>query len=69
VRVSDFKRDPGETAAIIAYAWIREIRKEHGYNIAEFELEKAIYNGEHDVTKIVKQLRPNDDPAFDNLPF
>jgi hypothetical protein len=37
--------------------------------IAEFELEKAIYNGEHDVTKIVKQLRPNDDAEFDNLPF
>jgi hypothetical protein len=69
VRVSDFKRDPDETVAVIAYEWIHEIKKEHGYNTAEFQLEKAIYNGEHDVTKIVKQLRRDDEKEFNNLPF
>ncbi|WP_409300761.1 hypothetical protein [Peribacillus sp. SCS-155] len=66
VTVSDFKRNPDETVAIIAYEWIETIKRDHGYNMAEFALEKVIYNAQHDITKIVKQLRP---VIEDNLPF
>ncbi|OIK11807.1 hypothetical protein BIV59_10725 [Bacillus sp. MUM 13] len=62
VKLSDYKKNPDEAAAIAAYEWIQRIKEEH----IEFTVEKVMYNGEHDITRIVKQLKP----VFpDNLPF
>jgi hypothetical protein len=55
IRVSDFKKNPDETAAVMAMNWIRKIKREHGYNIFEFELLKVAYDSEHDVTELVKK--------------
>ncbi|WP_153124705.1 hypothetical protein [Peribacillus tepidiphilus] len=62
VKVSDFKKDPDFAAAVVAYEWIRQIKMEMGLDA---EVEKVIYDGEHDITEIVKQIRP----VIDDLPF
>ena len=63
VRDADFKKDPDWSAAIQAYEWIQEQKQEHGRRI---EIIQVTYNEKNDITKLVKQLRPN---FPDNLPF
>lgn len=59
---SDFKKDPDWTAVIAAYEWIREIKRQHPYDVV---IEKIIYNGENDITELVSKVRPK----IDELPF
>jgi hypothetical protein len=54
VRVSDFKKDPNKTASLMAMDWIRKIKREHGYNIYEFEL-KVTYDRKNDITELVRK--------------
>jgi hypothetical protein len=55
VRVSDYKKDPDKTAALTAMNWIRKIKREHGYNIYEFELLKVTYDSKNDITEFVRK--------------
>lgn len=62
---SDFKKDPDWTAAIVAYEWIQQIKREFGYS-DDFEINKVIYNGDNEITENVKSVIPVD---HDDLPF
>lgn len=53
-----------EDIPMIAYEWIRQIKRETGYR--DTRIEKVIYDGEHDITEIVKQIKP---VVKDDLPF
>ncbi|AOH53365.1 hypothetical protein ABE28_003295 [Peribacillus muralis] len=53
---SDFKKDPDWAAAIAAYEWIREIKM--SFSISEdFRIDQVIYNGENDITELVRTVR------------
>lgn len=62
VMPGDFKKEPDWTAAIAAYEWIREIKKQHPYEVV---IEKVIYDGENDITELVSKVRPK----IGDLPF
>ena len=62
---SYFKKDPDWAVAIVAYEWIQQIKREFGYS-NDFKIEKVIYNGDKEVTEIVKKVIPID---HDDLPF
>ncbi|AOH54506.1 hypothetical protein ABE28_009085 [Peribacillus muralis] len=55
---SDFKKDPDWTAAIAAYEWIQQIKMSF-YVSEDFRIDQVIYNGEHDITELVKKVKPN----------
>lgn len=59
---ADFKKEPDWTAAIAAYEWIREIKRQHPYEVV---IEKVIYNGDIDITELFFKVRPK----VDDLPF
>ncbi|RFU61214.1 hypothetical protein [Peribacillus glennii] len=62
VRVSDFKKNPDKSAALPAYAWLKKER----YLTNEYEIQKVVYDGENDITELVKKIRivPKDDLPF-----
>lgn len=60
----EFKDNPDFTAAVIAYQFIQDCKKETGYR--DTLIEKVIYNGEKDITEIVRGIRPI---THDDLPF
>lgn len=64
VNAKDFKNDPDMTIGIIAYEWIQRIMYQTGYR--ETEITQVVYNEEHDITQVVKQIRP---VIKDDLPF
>jgi hypothetical protein len=47
----------------MAYEWIRKVRRETGYPAV---IEKVFYNGDKDITDVVKQL---DEAPIPDLPF
>ncbi|MGE7880172.1 hypothetical protein [Peribacillus muralis] len=54
---SDFKKDPDWTAAIAAYEWIQQIKM--SFSVSEdFRIDQVIYNGENDITELVKKVKP-----------
>lgn len=64
VNKEEFEEDPDFTAAVRAYEWTQQIYRENGCR--NMEITKVIYNGNKDITEIVKQIRP----VFeDDLPF
>ncbi|WP_205439666.1 hypothetical protein [Peribacillus alkalitolerans] len=64
VNSKDFKEDPDMTVGIIAYEWIQKIKHQTGYR--ETEITQVVYNEEHDITELVRQIKP---VIKDNLPF
>lgn len=64
VNQRDFKEDPDMTVGIIAYEWIQKVMHQTGYR--ETEITKVVYNEEHDITAVVKQIKPI---IKDDLPF
>ncbi|MCQ6281989.1 hypothetical protein [Bacillus sp. EB600] len=65
VNTYQFKRDPHKEAARVTFEWWKLIKKNMSYRVI---LEEVIYNGEHDITELVKQL--DDTPIQDiDLPF
>ncbi len=64
VRNNQFKRDPQGEAALMAYKWIKQIRRESHLS----EIIKVAYNEENDITGIVKQMDNAPIPDLD-LPF
>ncbi|KQL20462.1 hypothetical protein [Cytobacillus solani] len=65
VKDSDFKKDADFAVGIIAYEWIQSRRREFGFR--RMEIEKVIWDEQHDITDLVKQIRPIEPP--DDLPF
>lgn len=62
---SEFKKDPDWTAAIAAYEWIQRIQSDYGSS-GDFRIDKVVYNGDIDITELVKKVRP---VIQDDLPF
>lgn len=65
VLLSDFKKDPDWSAAVVAYEWIQQIKREFGYS-NDFKINKVIYKGDKEITELVKKVVPVD---CDDLPF
>lgn len=63
VKISDYKKDPDWTAAVIAYQFIQQIKYETGYR--KTDILKVTYD-ENDITELVKRVTPN---IKDDLPF
>ncbi|MGE6376625.1 hypothetical protein [Peribacillus muralis] len=57
VMKSDFKKDPDWTAAIAAYEWIQQIKRSIAAS-DDFRIDQVIYNGENDITELVKKVVP-----------
>lgn len=54
---SDFKKDPDWTAAIAAYEWIQNIKTKFAAS-DDFRIDEVIYNGDIDITELVKKVKP-----------
>ena len=65
VMPSDFKKDSDWTAAIVAFEWIKQIKRELGFS-DDFRITKVYYNEDIDITELVKKVEPID---HDDLPF
>lgn len=65
VPVSEFKKDPEWAVAIVAFEWIQQIKRKQ-VSSEGFRIDKVIYNGEHDITDLVKKVKPI---IQDDLPF
>lgn len=65
VNINEFKNNPDFTAAVAAFQYIEDIKKQVGYR--NVTIKKVIYSGDKDITELTKQLTPTI-PA-DNLPF
>ncbi|MFB6800515.1 hypothetical protein [Peribacillus butanolivorans] len=59
---SGFKKAPDLAAAIAAYEWIQQIQNEFGSS-KDFRIDKVVYNGDNDITKLIKR------PIIEDLPF
>jgi hypothetical protein len=65
VNDKEFKENPDFTVGVIAYEWIQKQKAEFGHR--HTVIEKVVWNDQHDITDLVKQIRPIEPP--DNLPF
>ena len=65
VNYYDFQRDSNFAVGVIAYKWIEERKAMTGQR--KTEIFKVTWNEEHDITEVVKNIRPN--IPIDNLPF
>lgn len=65
VNAYQFRQNPNQEAARVAFIWWKLIKKDMSYKVA---IERATYNAENDITELVKWLdkAPIHD---DNLPF
>lgn len=61
----EFAENPDMAATKIAYDFIQEIKSQTGYR--ETKIEKVIYDGEHNITKLVRNYEPYIDDSI--LPF
>jgi hypothetical protein len=63
VNVKRYEKYPDHEAALVAYDWLKEIRKEASVT----EILEIMYNDDRDIIELVKKL---DNARFqDNLPF
>ncbi|MFF2287311.1 hypothetical protein [Peribacillus butanolivorans] len=62
---SEYKKDPDWAAAIAAFEWIQQIHNDHGSS-KDFRIDKVVYNGDIDITELVKKVKPI---IQDDLPF
>lgn len=53
VNTYSFLENPHQEAGQVAYAWIRKINKETGY---QAKILSVVYNEENDITEIVKEI-------------
>ncbi|MCM3180254.1 hypothetical protein [Cytobacillus horneckiae] len=65
IKDSEFKKDADWFISIKAYEWIQQQIAEYGGR--KTEIVKVTWNEEHDITEIVKQVRPIE--PMDDLPF
>jgi hypothetical protein len=65
VKRGEFQVRWNEEVSVVAYNWIRQIRKETGYHAA---IEKVIIDGDRDITNCVKEIDERPIPDID-LPF
>lgn len=61
----EYVEDPETAIVKTAYEFIRETKSQTGYR--HTEIEKVIYDGEHDITDMVKNYQPYIDDSI--LPF
>lgn len=70
VNVRAFRENPDREAARVALDWFKKVRRE---GLSEVKLEKILYNSEHDITELVKQLEleylRRIEKESDDLPF
>ncbi|MGE7607624.1 hypothetical protein ACQKML_13535 [Peribacillus frigoritolerans] len=52
---SDYKKDPDWAAAIAAYEWIQQIKIDFAAS-EDFRIDEVTYNGDIDITDLVKKL-------------
>lgn len=64
VNARDFKNSPEMTVGIVAYEWVQRMMYQTGYR--ETEITQLVYNEEHDITELVRSIRP---VVEDDLPF
>ncbi|WP_026693889.1 hypothetical protein [Peribacillus kribbensis] len=50
-----FNENPDKEAALAAFTWIKLLRRKSGY-FYDAELVKVIYDGENDITELVRKL-------------
>lgn len=48
-----FREDANKEAAKVAYQWIKQVKKEMDVDV----IEKVIYNGDNDITELVRELQ------------
>lgn len=65
VNNKEFEENPDFTIGIVAYEWIQSQIRETGCR--QTTIEKVTWDDQHDITELVKQIRPIEPP--DNLPF
>ncbi|WP_433958835.1 hypothetical protein [Cytobacillus horneckiae] len=65
IKESEFRKDADWFISIKAYEWIQQQIAEYGGR--KTEITKVKWNEEHEITEIVKQIRPID--PVDDLPF
>ncbi|MGE7686742.1 hypothetical protein [Peribacillus simplex] len=65
VIATDFRKEPEWTAAVSAYEWIQKIKSSVRYP-DDFQIIRVVYNGENDITGLVRKVRPK---IKDDLPF
>lgn len=53
VNMRGYKEDSDKEAARISYEWIKQIRKDHRYDVG---VTMVIYNNENDITDRIKKL-------------
>lgn len=63
VNTYHFKQKPDQEAARVAFEWWKLIKHDLSYRV---KIEKVIYNGENDITELIKQL---DNAPIPDLPF
>lgn len=54
---SFFKKEPDWAAAIAAYEWIQQIKSSYAAS-DDFRIDEVIYNGDIDITELVKKVKP-----------
>ncbi len=54
---SVFKKEPDWAAAIAAYEWIQQIKSSYAAS-DDFRIDEVIYNGDIDITELVKKVKP-----------
>jgi hypothetical protein len=64
----DFSVYKHDHIPVIAYDWIKKIRRETGYYGNQSIIEKVIYNGDQDITDKVKEIDAAPIPDLD-LPW
>lgn len=65
VNTYHYKQKPDKEATRVAFEWWKLIKHDLSYRV---EIDEVIYNGEHDITELVKQLDNAPIPDLD-LPF
>ncbi|MFD9626955.1 hypothetical protein [Peribacillus muralis] len=55
---TDYKKDPDWTAAIAAYEWIQQIKINFAAS-KDFRIDQVFYNGENDISELIKKVCPN----------
>ncbi|MEH7236735.1 hypothetical protein [Bacillus sp. JJ1562] len=65
VTPKEYKENPDQAVAIVAYQYIQDIIEETGYR--ETIIDKVLYEGNKDITELTRNIKWI--PPEDNLPF